>query len=211
MLTKSKYKHSIISNWDIPLEINSIPNLETIKFFDQSGYALCDLELQYAQINNAYINSNREKHGMYMPWIELDNKITGAHINHSWIMERKGYSGEALDQLMEWSKSCPLFYKISKLIPKWGIDISFDYVDDKGNVMELFHYEWDSHILNEVLDTKEKIEKIIFDIDWDDFAQMKLRRKSEWIGLDFIAQSKWTTEVLNLPPENFKLIPWNIN
>lgn len=211
MLTKSKYKHSIISNWDIPLEINSIPNLETIEFFDQSGYALCDLELQYAQINNAYINSNREKQGMYMPWIELDNKITGAHINHSWIMERKGYSGEALDQLMEWSKSCPLFYKISKLIPKWGIDISFDYVDDKGNVMELFHYEWDSHILNEVLDTKEKIEKIIFDIDWDDFAQMKLRRKSEWIGLDFIAQSKWTTEVLNLPPENFKLIPWNIN
>jgi len=211
MLLKSVHTHSEISTWNLPLTLNNIPDLTTIKFFDQSGYALCDLELQYAATNNAYINSNREKQGMYMPWIQLDNKTTGAHINHSWLLERKGYSGEALEQLNDWSVTCPLFYKISKLVPKWGIDISFDYVDTKGNVMELFHYEWDSHILNEVLNTKEKIEKIIFNTDWDDFAQMKLNRKSEWNGLDFIAQSKWTTEVLNLPPENFKLVPWNID
>lgn len=211
MLQKSSYSHSTISTWNIPLPTNNFPGIETIKFFDQSGYALCDLELQYAQANNAYINSNREKQGMYMPWIVLDNKVTGAHVNHSWLLERKGYSGEALEQLTAWSKSYPLFYKISKLIPKWGIDISFDYVDIEGNVMELFHYEWDSHILDEVLETKEKIEKIIFDTDWNDFARMKLRRKSEWNGLDFIAQSKWTTEVLDLPPENFKLVPWNID
>ena len=211
MLLKTGHTHSEISTWNLPLTLNNIPDLATIKFFDQSGYALCDLELQYASTNNSYINSNREKQGIYMPWIQLDNKTTGAHINHSWLLERKGYSAEALEQLNDWSVNCPLFYKISKLVPKWGIDISFDYVDAKGNVMELFHYEWDSHILDEVLETKEKIEKIIFDTDWNDFARMKLRRKSEWNGLDFIAQSKWTTEVLNLPPENFKLVPWNID
>ena len=211
MLTKSNYKHSIISDWDIPLETNSIPNLETIKFFDQSGYALCDLELQYAASNCAYINSNREKQGIYMPWFQLDNKTSGPHINHSWLLERKGYSGEALKQLNYWSQQYPIFYKISKLAPKWGIDISFDYVDKQGNVMELFHYEWDSHILDEVLHTKEKIEKIILDIDWNDFAKIKLNKKSQWIGLDFIAQSNWTTKELNLPPENFKLVPWNID
>ncbi len=211
MLLKTGHTHSEISTWNLPLTLNNIPDLATIKFFDQSGYALCDLELQYAATNNAYINSNREKQGMYMPWIQLDNKTTGAHINHSWLLERKGYSGEALEQLNDWSVNCPLFYKISKLVPKWGIDISFDYVDAKGNVMELFHYEWDSHILNEVLDTKEKIEKIIFNTDWNDFAKLKLNRKSEWNGLDFIAQSKWTTQLLDLPPENFKLIPWNID
>ena len=96
MLQKSSYSHSPISTWNIPLPTNNFPSIETIKFFDQSGYALCDLELQYAQANNAYINSNREKQGMYMPWIELDNKVTGAHVNHSWLLERKGYSGEAL-------------------------------------------------------------------------------------------------------------------
>ena len=61
MLQKSSYSHSTISTWNIPLPTNNFPGVETIKFFDQSGYALCDLELQYAQANNAYINSNREK------------------------------------------------------------------------------------------------------------------------------------------------------
>ena len=165
----------------------------------------------YAISNHSYINANREKQGIYKPWILLDNKISGVHINHSWIMDRKGYSGEALEQLKSWCKDYPILYKIIKLKPKWGIDISFDYVDEKGNVMELFHYEWDSHVLDEVLETKETIEKIIFNTDWDYFAKMKLKRKNEWIGLDFIAQSKWTTETLNLPPENFKLVPWNID
>ena len=211
MFIKSSYKHSHESSWPIPIPENNFPGTESIKFFDQSGYALCTLELMYANANNSYVNANREKQGIYMPWIELDNKITGPHINHSWLLERKGYSGEALDQLLDWSKSCPLLYKLIKLQSKWGIDISFDYVDEQGNVMELFHYEWDSHILEDVLDTKEKIEKIIFDIDWNDFAAMKLKKKSEWAHLDFIAQSKWTTQVLNLPPENFKLVPWNID
>mgnify|MGYP003129840715 CR=1 FL=1 len=33
-------------------------------------------------------------------------------------------------------------------------------------------------------------------------------KKDEWKHLDFIAQSKWTTDYLDLPPENFKLVPW---
>jgi len=211
MFKQSSYKHDPKQYWVWPIKEKSFPGLESIKFFDQSGYALCTLELMYAIANHSYLNANREKQGVYMPWIELDNKIEGPHINHSWIMERKGYGGEALQQLQEWCNDCPLLYKVIKLKSKWGIDISFDYVDKNGNVMELFHYEWDSHILDEVLETKEKIEKIIFDTDWNDFAKMKLRRKSEWNGLDFIAQSKWTTEVLDLPPENFKLVPWNID
>ena len=104
-----------------------------------------------------------------------------------------------------------MFFKVSKLKPKWGIDISFDYVDEQGLVMELFHYEWDSHIYEEVIETKDKIEKIITETDWDDFAKQKIKRKSEWMHLNFVEQSKWTTEVLNLPPENFKMVPWLIS
>jgi len=42
MLQKSSYSHSPIGTWNIPLPINNFPGVETIKFFDQSGYALCD-------------------------------------------------------------------------------------------------------------------------------------------------------------------------
>ena len=41
---------------------------------------------------------------------------------------------------------------MTQLKPKWGMDISMDYVNDKMNVMELFHYEWDDHNLDNVLE-----------------------------------------------------------
>ena len=209
-IQESKYRLNPISVWDKKLSgvyTNMFPGIECMNFFDQSGYALCDLELKYAEANNNYINANREKQGIYMPWLECNN-IDGAHINHSWLLERKGYAGEALEQLNNWSKKYPMLFKLSKLKPKWGIDISFDYVDTDGNVMELFHYEWDSHILEDVLKTKDHIQKLVLEMDWEDFAKRKLDKKDEWKHLDFIAQSKWTTDYLNLPPENFKLVPW---
>jgi hypothetical protein len=97
---------------------------------------------------------------------------------------------------------------MTQLKPKWGIDISIDYVDDKMNVMELFHYEWDDHNLDNVLEKKELIQDIIDNNDWNDVAKTKLLRKDEWQHLDFVGQSAWTTKFLNLPEERFKLIPW---
>ena len=76
MFIKSSYKHSHESSWSKSILENSFPGTESIKFFDQSGYALCTLELMYANANNSYVNANREKQGIYMPWIKLDNKNT---------------------------------------------------------------------------------------------------------------------------------------
>ena len=73
---------------------------------------------------------------------------------------------------------------MTQLKPKWGIDISMDYVDDKMNVMELFHYEWDDHNLDNVLERKDIIQDIIDNNDWNDVAKTKLLRKDEgniWI------------------------------
>ena len=209
IINQTSYKHNPNPNWKKPIHSHNINVNDGIKFFDQSGYALCGLELMYAKSNASYINSNREKQGIYMPWLECKSQ-EGVHINHSWLLERKGYAGEALYQLETLAKKYPMLYKISKLKPKWGIDISFDYVDYNGNVMELFHYEWDHFELDKVLTTKDHIETLVYDIDWEDFAKKKLNRKDEWKHLDFIAQSKWTTDFLDLPPESFKLVPWKL-
>ena len=64
-----------------------------------------------------------------------------------------------------------------KLKPKWGIDMSIDYVDNNGHVMELFHYEWDDTELDTVLEKKEIIELFILNNDWEDVAKTKLQRK----------------------------------
>ena len=88
---------------------------------------------------------------------------------------------------------------MTRLKSKWGIDISLDYVDDnRYNTMELFHFEWDDNNLDTVLQKKEEIENIILTTDWQDFADYKLKNTDKWIELDFVGQSKWTTEHLNL-------------
>ncbi len=74
--------------------------------------------------------------------------------------------------------------------------------------MELFHYEWDSNELNKVLTKKEKIQKILFSMDGQKFANFKLKYKDEWIHLNFVGQSKGTTEQLKLPKKKFKLVTW---
>jgi len=76
------------------------------------------------------------------------------------------------------------------------------------NVMELFHYEWDDHNLDNVLEKKDLIQDIVDNNDWNDVAKTKLLRKDEWQHLDFVGQSAWTTKFLNIPEERFKLVPW---
>ena len=76
--------------------------------------------------------------------------------------------------------------------------------------MELFHYEWDNFNLDTVLEKQIKIENLLLSTDWQEFAKFKLSKKDEWSHLDFVGQSKWTTEQLDLPEEQFKLVTWTI-
>ena len=83
-----------------------------------------------------------------------------------------------------------------------------DYVDQKGNSMELLHFEYDSHNYNEVLEIKKIIEETITRVDWDFLSQVVLEKKHEWIDLDFFEQSKWKTDFFGLPAERFKMNAW---
>ena len=152
----------------------------------------------------------RYRRSIAKPWFETHTS-SGPHINHSYLFERKGYHGYALEQLGHWAEGNHLIHKMTQLKPKWGIDISLDYVDDsRFNTMELFHYEWDSDSIDEVEEKKSAIEELLIKTDWNDFAKQKIAKKSEWAHLDFVGQSEWTTKYLNLPKERFKLVPWNI-
>ena len=59
-----------------------------------------------------------------------------------------------------------------------------------------------------MLEKKLKIENLLSSVDWQEFANYKLKNKHQWIELDFVGQSKWTTEQLDLPKERFKLVTW---
>ena len=210
MFTNTQNTFHSQGTWGTAIEQMHCPNVEALQLFDQSGYDLCPLEQDYAKANMGEPEYMRYRRAIAKPWI-LSKSKTGAHINHSYLFERKGYHGYALEQLGHWAEGNHLIHKMTQLKPKWGIDISLDYVDDsRYNTMELFHYEWDSHNLEEVEKRKVFIENLLETVDWNDFAKEKIAKKDEWAHLDFVGQSEWTTKYLGLPKERFKLVPWNI-
>jgi len=196
--------------WDTPIENeNDLLDLNGVDLFDQNGYHLTKIEQLFGEVNGYPLKERRHETVLRQDWMEMINAISHSHFNHCDLFERKGYSGEALKQLEKMSSKNPFLWKLIKMKPKYGIDVSIDYVDEDGNVFEVFHYEWDSFSYESVVSKKRQIEDFVIDKDWDKIAKELLERKSEWYDLEFFEQSKWRTDYFGLSPEKFKQVIWS--
>ena len=197
--------------WDRAIDSAFIPNHNDLALFDQNGYDLTNIEQLYAINNDRRPLEHRSKHRMSIKqeWFIQDTKIEGAVLNHSFLFERKGYSGLALDQLKSWAGEFPLVYKIISMRPKWGLDFSMDWVDCEGNAFEVLHWEYDGFSYEEITSVKNMIEPILLAIDFDQAGKELLERKAEWHSLDFFAQSDYKCDFFNIPKERFKMVIWS--
>ena len=186
------------------------PPKEAVEFFDQNGYDLTKLEQLYAVANGA--NTTRHRNSEHITlrqtWFEDDSPESGPHINHAVMFERKGYSGEALQQLTTWAGYRPQFHKLIAMRPKWGLDFSIDHADREGNVFELLHWEYDGFEHDEIQNKKIRMEEFLVNQDWTDRAKTMLARKDEWHGLGFFEQSEWKTRFFGIDKERFKMVLW---
>jgi len=187
-------------------EIQTLKEKNSVDLFDQNGYHLTKAEQAFLSFNGYNPVERRHEDCLRYDWLVWD-KRKGAHINHSDLFERKGFDGEAKEQLLEFSKINPMLYKLIKMKSKWGIDISIDYVSEDA-VFEVFHYEWDSFNYEAVMEKKGEIEEFMLDKDWDDIAKTLWKKKDEWYNLDFFDQTQWRTDYFGLTPENFKNVIW---
>jgi hypothetical protein len=194
-------------NWGTAISLEHVPTPGDMLYFDQNGYDLTRLEQLYADANYTDVSKVRWRTAIRTDWF-TSNSISAAHINHASLFERKGYTGAALEQITEFAKTVPLIYKLAHLRPKWGIDMSIDYVDEE-KAFEVFHYEWDDFDCDSVIAKQQEIENIVLNIDWDDAAHAIWQRRDDWISLDFSGQSKYKTDFFGLPPERFKLVAWD--
>ena len=192
---------------DATEDIATLKDSSCVDLFDQNGYHLTKAEQAFLARNGYEKIARRHEDCLRQDWIKWDKK-KGAHINHSDIFERKGFADQALEQLITIAEEYnPMLYKLIKMKPKWGIDISIDYVS-KDAVFEVFHYEWDSFNYEELVEKKYEIENLVLKLDWDTVALELWNVKEEWINLDFFDQTKWRTDYFDLSPEKFKNAIW---
>tara|TARA_R110000764_G_scaffold9889_1_gene31057 strand:- start:543 stop:1172 length:630 start_codon:yes stop_codon:yes gene_type:complete len=178
-----------------------------VDLFDQNSYHLTKAEQTYLPYNGYNLIERRHEDCMRYDWLTWD-KREGAHINHSDLFERKGFYSVALEQLKAIAEDFnPMLHKLIKMKPKWGIDISIDYVSPEA-VFEVFHYEWDSFDYDQVLEKKLEIEQFVLNQDWDEVAKTLWKKKKDWYNLDFFEQTQWRTNYFGLSPEKFKNVIW---
>ena len=187
-------------------DVDTLKNSNSVDLFDQNGYHLTKAEQVFLSYNGYRPIERRHEDCLRYDWLVWD-KRDGAHINHSDLFERKGFESEALVQLYMCAESNPMLHKLIKMKPKWGIDISIDYVSEDA-VFEVFHYEWDSFEYDPVIEKKQEIEEFVLNQDWDEVAKTLWKKKNEWYDLDFFEQTKWRTDYFGLTPEKFKNVIW---
>lgn len=196
--------------WHLPIAIEGfVPSLDDLALFDQNGYDLTIIEQYYALSNLQSSSPHREhRQALKRDWFQQKSKTSGAVLNHSLLFERKAYAGQALHQLQTWAKDLPLLHKITAIRPKWGLDFSMDYADQRGNSFEVLHWEYDGFDFKEMAEIKNFVEPKLVDIDWDDAGQTLLKHKDQWHHLNFFAQSEWKCKYFGIMNERFKMVIW---
>jgi len=191
---------------DATEDIETLRDPRCVDLFDQNGYHLTKAEQAFLTRNGYEPVIRRHEDCLRHDWI-ISDKRDKAHINHSDLFERKGFKDCALEQLNALAEYNPMLYKLVKMKPKWGIDISIDYVSEDA-VFEVFHYEWDSFEYEAVMEKKLEIEQFVLNLDWDSVALDLWIKRDEWINLNFFEQTKWRTDFFGLSPEKFKNVIW---
>lgn len=189
-------------------DVDVLADKNCVDLFDQNGYHLTIAEQAFLVRNGYSPIERRHEDCLRQDWITWDKK-DGAHINHSDLFERKGFGDQALEQITVFAEEQnPMLYKLIKMKPKWGIDISIDYVSPEA-VFEVFHYEWDAFEYDAVMEKKLEIENFVLNQDWDEIAIKLWNIKDEWINLNFFEQTQWRTDYFGLSPEKFKNVIWD--
>jgi len=166
-------------------------------FYDKDGFELTDLEKEYYSFNG-YSNylKNYLNHVCFQEqWFELEPN-SNFILDHSLILHRCSFKGEAREQLIHNLKQLPKLSYLLQCPSKWGLDFSLDYVSEEGELVEVLHIEYDTKLYDEFITYKLYFESFVLNTDWDNFTKFLFNKKDEWINLVGFEQNNWKARQL---------------
>lgn len=163
------------------------------RYFDADGFQLNPLEQEYYTANNIEINECLGVMAAQYDWLKTNN--SNFIIDHSFVVTRCCYAGDAKQQLKDWAVDNPWLRKMLLLKPKWGLDFALEYYDNY-NYVEVLHIERDYSSYQEAQEQKEIIESHLIALDWSEVAQNLLRHQDKWLYLEGMARNDWKASYL---------------
>lgn len=168
---------------------------ETVSCFDNDGFELSLLEQYFYKRNNFPLYNFLNHNCFQVKWFDMtDNNFV---LDHSLLLERKSFDGEAKKQIEFYSKKFPQLLKYLKLKPKWGIDFALEHYEN-DEYIEVLHIEYDYSDLDQAIEKKEMFQNKLLSTDWTDFLSTLKRKKDEWINLKGFQQNDYKARLWGL-------------
>ena len=162
-----------------------------IQHFDNDGFQLNRIEQLYYTANGIRIEECLGVQAAHYTW------ATTTHPNyildHSMILTRCCYAGQALEQLKEHSIKFPYLRKYLSVKPKWGLDFALEYFNDDDYV-EVIHIEQDYDSVDKAQQAKQEFENKILSTNWEKFTQQIIKKRTEWEQLQGMARNDWKAQ-----------------
>lgn len=176
----------------VPIDEELVKTLK-LRDFDKDGYEIpTPLERLYYEAQGVNLNKEIQYHiAPVEPWyIDTEDSEQGLVLDHSMLLTRWEFAGEAREQLLRHLKDRPILNKLLGIKHKWGLDFSLDWVDENG-CTEVIHIEQDFRDYNLACETKQQVEQLIETTDWIDGVRQLFEHKQFWKDLNSDDHSHW--------------------
>lgn len=164
------------------------------RYYDKDGFELNIAEQKFYQQNNLPLNTCLNHYCCQQPWFKIINSDK-LILDHSLILHRARYIGQAYDQLAKLKSQWPLAEFLLQTKQKWGFDFALDAVID-GTVFEVIHVEYDSYNYDFFTNRLISFEKVIKHTDLIDAAERVWAQQDHWRHLKGFEQNHWKANYL---------------
>jgi len=115
---------------------------KSLSYFDKDGFELTELEQRYHQTNTVETSGILNHCSVAVPWVIRADDYDGSFlVDHGFLSARLGYDGDALDQIRRMMPKRPELVKLRSLRPKFGADLSIDFVPKRLNDLAMYPFE----------------------------------------------------------------------